>query len=183
MNDRGDRADGRSAIFPTPSLFASRRLVAVHSSKILPEDCDVRSIRLTSILVPLVLAACAPGVGPRPEPGPAIERSEILWDTWGVPHVYGRTVEDVAYGYGWAQAQLHGDAILRLYGLARGRGAEYWGERFAASDRTMRQMGIPAAGREGYEAQDPEFRGWLDAFAEGLNPDPAVHKANTAWKL
>ena len=30
-------------------------------------------------------------------------------------------------------------------------------------------MGIPEAGREGYAAQTPEFRRYLDAFAAGVN--------------
>jgi acyl-homoserine-lactone acylase len=140
----------------------------------------VRTIRLTSILLPLALAACAPGTAPAPRPQPGPPVSEILWDTWGVPHVYGRTADDVAYGYGWAQAQAHGDAILRLYGLARGRGAEYWGERYAASDRMMRALCVPAAGREGYEAQEGEFRRWLDAFAEGMNAYARAHPDSIA---
>ena len=145
----------------------------------------MRTFRLTSIsiLLPLGLAAaCAPlsAPAPRPQPGPSIEQSEILWDTWGVPHVYGRTVEDVGYGFGWAQAQAHGNAILRLYGMARGRGAEYWGERFAAGDRMMRAVGIPQAGRAGYEAQEGEFRRWLDAFAEGVNAYARAHPDSIA---
>ncbi len=54
---------------------------------------------------------------------------EILWDRYGVPHIYGRDIPAVFYGYGWAQAQSHANRILRLYGEARGRGAEYWGPR------------------------------------------------------
>jgi acyl-homoserine-lactone acylase len=125
------------------------------------------------IILPLALAACT--VAPPPETGPRVERSEVLWDTWGVPHVYGRTVEDVGYGYGWAQAQAHGDALLRLYGLARGRAAEYWGERHAAADRIMRTMGIPDAGRVGYEAQEGAFRRYLEAFAAGVNAYARAH--------
>jgi acyl-homoserine-lactone acylase len=135
----------------------------------------MRILRFVSVLLPLAFSAgCARAGGPPPAvPGPA--QSEILWDSWGVPHVYGRTMEDVGYGYGWAQAQLHGDAILRLYGLARGRGAEYWGERFAAADRMVRALGIPAAGREGYVAQDDGFRRYLDAFADGINAYARAH--------
>jgi acyl-homoserine-lactone acylase len=134
----------------------------------------MRILRLTFLALPLVLGACTrANSGPPRSPAPA--QSEILWDTWGVPHVYGRTAEDVGYGYGWAQAQLHGNAILRLYGLARGRGAEYWGAAFAPSDRIMRTMGIPTAGREGYEAQDDDFRRYLDAFAAGVNAFAAAH--------
>lgn len=139
----------------------------------------MRIFRLSSIPL-LALAACAPAstAGPRPQPGPPV--SEILWDTWGVPHVYGRTAEDVGYGYGWAQAQAHGDAILRLYGMARGRGAEYWGARFAPADRMMRAVGIPQAGREGYAAQDDAFRRYLDAFAAGVNAYARAHPERIA---
>jgi acyl-homoserine-lactone acylase len=134
----------------------------------------MRILRLILLALPLVVGACsrASSLPPR---SPAPVQSEILWDTWGVPHVYGRTAEDVGYGYGWAQAQAHGNAILRLYGLARGRGAEYWGERYAGSDRIARQMGIPAAGQAGYEAQDDGFRRYLDAFAAGVNAYAAAH--------
>ncbi|MBL8120800.1 MAG: penicillin acylase family protein, partial [Anaerolineae bacterium] len=56
------------------------------------------------------------------------EQPEILWDTWGVPHIFSPTNEGLFYAFGWAQAQNHADLILRLYGEARGRAAEYWGE-------------------------------------------------------
>ena len=52
---------------------------------------------------------------------------EVLWDEWGVPHIFAPDNEGIFYGYGWAQAHLHADAILQLYGEARGRAAEYWG--------------------------------------------------------
>ena len=135
----------------------------------------MRILRRPSVLLSLALiVGCGrPAATQTPPPGPA--HSEILWDTWGVPHVYGQTVEDVGYGYGWAQAQAHGDAILRLYALARGRAAEYWGEPYAASDRMMRALGIPAAGRAGYAAQDGGFRRYLDAFAEGFNAYARAH--------
>ena len=50
---------------------------------------------------------------------------EILWDTYGVPHVYGKTETGVFYGFGYAQAQSHGNLLIHLYGEARGRAAEY----------------------------------------------------------
>ncbi|MEN6311668.1 MAG: penicillin acylase family protein, partial [Acidobacteriota bacterium] len=48
------------------------------------------------------------------------DRAEILWDTWGVPHIFSKDVRGLFYGFGWAQMQAHGDVILRLYGQARG---------------------------------------------------------------
>jgi len=118
-------------------------------------------------------ALLATACGPR---GPAApERDEILWDTWGVPHVYGTTEEAVFRGFGWAQMASHGNLILRLYGQARGRAAEYWGEDYLDSDRWVRMMGIPGRGRAWLETQTPRFRRNLEAFAAGMNAYAAAH--------
>lgn len=55
-------------------------------------------------------------------------KSEILWDNYGVPHIYGNTTEEMYYGFGWSQMHSHANLILQLYGQARGRAAEYWGK-------------------------------------------------------
>lgn len=58
-------------------------------------------------------------------------QNEILWDSYGVPHIYSESEEGAFYGFGWAQAHSHGNLILRLYGQARGKGAEYWAKNTA----------------------------------------------------
>jgi acyl-homoserine-lactone acylase len=107
-------------------------------------------------------------------------RAEILWDTWGVPHIYADSSEGLFYAYGQAQMHSHGDKVLRLYGVARGRAAEYWGEDYLASDRFFRRMGVPNAGRAGYADQTPEFRRFLDAFAAGVNDYAREHPERIA---
>jgi acyl-homoserine-lactone acylase len=91
--------------------------------------------------------------------------------------VYGKDAEGLFRAFGWAQMQSHGDLILRLYGQARGRAAEYFGEKYLESDRYVRTMGIPARSREWYEAQNPTMRGYLDAFAAGINTYAKEHPA------
>lgn len=103
------------------------------------------------------------------------DKNEILWDTWGVPHIYGKTHEELFYAFGWAQMHSHGDLILRLYGQARGRAAEYWGQRYLASDEYVRTMGVPERSPVWYEAQSPQFRANLDAFAKGMNDYAQKH--------
>src|SRR6478672_10933105 len=88
----------------------------------------MKPIRLSiNLIVMLLLLAPAIAVA-QTEALP--EHPEILWDTWGVPHIYAPTNEGLFYAFGWAQAQNHGDLILKLYGQARGRAAEYWGADF-----------------------------------------------------
>jgi len=102
-------------------------------------------------------------------PASSLERTEILWDRWGVPHIYGKDTQGLFQAFGWAQMQSHGDLILRLYGQARGRAAEYFGEKYLESDQYVRTMGIPARAKEWYKQQNPTMQGFLDAFAGGIN--------------
>src|SRR4051812_23570751 len=93
-----------------------------------------------------------------PTNGASTGGAEILWDTWEVPHIFAPDDESLFYGYGWAQAHNHGDAILRLYGAVRGRSAEYWGESGLVGDRYILTMGIPERAQEWYVAQSPSMR-------------------------
>ncbi len=36
---------------------------------------------------------------------------EILWDQYGIPHIYAQNPDDLFYAYGWAQAHAHGDLL------------------------------------------------------------------------
>jgi acyl-homoserine-lactone acylase len=104
-----------------------------------------------------------------------LTRAEILWDTYGIPHVYAKDTKSLFRAFGWAQMQSHGNLILRLYGQARGRAAEYWGEKYLESDRWVRTMGIPIRADSWYDAQSPTFRSYLDAFAAGINSYAQEH--------
>lgn len=134
--------------FPTPLLYGSALLVLV-----------------------LGLSGCSNS----PTDQSAGEQTEILWDTWGVPHIFATNNSNLFYALGWAQARSHGNLILRLYGQARGRGAEYWGEAYLARDRWVRMMGIPKRAEDWYEAQDIQWKQYLDAFAQGINDYARKH--------
>ncbi|RYG32845.1 MAG: acylase, partial [Burkholderiales bacterium] len=108
---------------------------------------------------------------------PAPSTNEILWDIYGVPHVFGKDAGAVFYGFGYAQAQSHANEILRLYGEARGRGAEYWGETYEDTAVYLIKNDVPARAKLWYDAQEPEFRSSLDAFARGMNDYAAAHPA------
>ena len=102
----------------------------------------------------IILTACA-SAGPTPEaaapvavvaeltPEAPAPKGEILWDTYGVPHIYGSDAETVFYGYGYAQANSHANTIFRLYGEARGKGAEYWGAAYEDTTRWLIMNGVP----------------------------------------
>jgi len=133
--------------------------------------------RLTLALVvgvPVLAGACS---------APARSRAEILWDRYGVPHIFASDAEGLAYGFGWAQMQAHGDLILRLYAEARGRAAEYWGEDHADTDRWVRRMGVPSRAAEWYGSLDTAERALVDAFTAGLNDYAAANARRLADEL
>jgi acyl-homoserine-lactone acylase len=101
--------------------------------------------------------------------------TEILWDTWGTPHIYAEDSPGLFYAFGWAQAHNHGDLLLRLYAQARGRGAEVYGEGFLPSDRVIRTFGLHERGTVWYGEQTADFHANLDAFAAGVNAYAALH--------
>ncbi len=112
--------------------------------------------------------SCSSGV-------PAIEKTEILWDSYGIPHIFAPNNKDLFYAFGWAQAHSHGDLLLKLFGEARGRSAEYWGEDSLEIDRWVLTNGIPERSRAWKEAQDPEFLSYLEAFVSGINDYAEKH--------
>jgi acyl-homoserine lactone acylase PvdQ len=134
-----------------------------------------RWMALTALVVSLALGVAACG-GSAPAAATATPtKNEILWDRYGVPHVYGASTAAVFYGYGYAQAQSHADEILRLYGEARARGAEYWGEKYEDTAVWLVKNDVPARSKSWYDAQDPAFKANLDAFAKGMNDYAAAH--------
>lgn len=142
----------------------------------LPFPHPVRLLRRgLALLLGLVLVLLT-GTCTLPATPPA--QTEILWDTYGVPHVYGKDEAGLFYAFGWAQMHSHGDALLRLYGQARGQGAEYWGEDYRESDQWVRTMGIPERAVDWYTQQSPAFQRNLKAFADGIN---AYAEAHPGW--
>ncbi|NUQ04841.1 MAG: acylase [Anaerolineae bacterium] len=120
----------------------------------------------------VVLLLALPGLAQDAAPAPG---TEILWDTWGVPHIYAEDSASLFYGFGWAQMQNHADAILRLYGRARGEAARYWGSAFVESDLLTHTVGVPEIAQAHYDAQSEAFRSYIDAFVAGMNAYADAH--------
>jgi acyl-homoserine-lactone acylase len=115
-------------------------------------------MKLAAVILIAALGLCA-----------APKNVEILWDSFGVPHVYAQDKAGMFYGYGYAQMQSHANLILKLYGESRGRGAEYWGPKGLELDKWVHVNQIPNRAENWYRQQTPEFKQYLIAFANGMN--------------
>src|SRR5262245_51376610 len=116
----------------------------------------------------LALALLTASNGPRAAAAPA-KGTEILWDTFGIPHIFASDHPSLFHAYGYAQMEGHAELLIRLYAQARGRAAEFYGDSYLASDRWVRTTGIPVKARQWAALQTPEFGALIRAFADGLN--------------
>jgi acyl-homoserine-lactone acylase len=102
-------------------------------------------------------------------------RAEILWDSYGVPHIYAHDRRELAHAFGWAQMQNHGDLLLRLYAQARGRASELLGPEYLAEDRWTWTVGIPDLAARDWALQRPAMRAHIEAFVAGINDFAKQH--------
>lgn len=131
-------------------------------------------------LIAAALTACGPGNTPDGDEGSAATQASgnapesasrfnatIRWDEWGIPHIRAGDEASLFYAQGWTHARNHAELLVRNYGIARARAAEYWGEEHLESDRWFRLIRLPERAAEAYENLPRDVRHWLDAFAEG----------------
>jgi penicillin amidase len=93
----------------------------------------------------------------------------IYRDTYGVPHVFGRTDAATVFGFAYAQAEDNFWRVEENFILALGRGAELYGEEALNEDRLNHALEIPRLAREEYARLDPKIRSLCDAYAAGFN--------------
>ena len=101
--------------------------------------------------------------------------TEILWDEWGVPHIYSDNNEDLMYAFGWAQTHNHANLILELIAGSRGQGAKFFGASKVPSDMLVHSLQIPEKAARYLEDQPDEMRAILSGFARGVNDYAAAN--------
>lgn len=101
---------------------------------------------------------------------------DIVRDKWGVPHIYGKTDADAAYGLAWASCEDDFATVQRLLLAVKGRLAEVDGKNGAILDF----LSFIAASQEVVEAAydtafTPEFKKIIDGYRDGLNAYAAAY--------
>ena len=93
----------------------------------------------------------------------------IYRDTYGVPHVFGRTDASTVFGFAYAQAEDNFWRVEENFISALGRLSEIYGEGHLNEDRRNHALEIPRLAREEYQRLDPHMRAMCDGFAAGFN--------------
>lgn len=135
---------------------------------------------LSALVLAAVLVACQSAPAPAPSSATTATAgggTEILWDKYGIPHIFAPDHKSLFKAYAYAQMEAHSELLVRLYAQARGRGAEYYGERYLASDKWVRTNGLYDTAKQWSTSQSPEFAPLIESFAAGLNQWADEHKA------
>jgi acyl-homoserine lactone acylase PvdQ len=93
----------------------------------------------------------------------------IVRDTWGIPHVYGKTDADAVFGVVYAQAEDDFNRVETNYLNAMGRLAEAEGEAQIYRDLRMKLFIDPADLKAHYEKSPEWLQSLMNAWADGLN--------------
>lgn len=103
------------------------------------------------------------------------ERVWITRDTWGIPHIEGRTDADAVFGMMYAQAEDDFARIEANYLTALGRTAEAEGEDALWADLRQRLYVDPHVLKATYDTSPAWLKTLMNAWADGLNFYLATH--------
>lgn len=95
--------------------------------------------------------------------------SVIARDRYGVPHIFGKTDPDVAYGVAYAHAEDDFATLQEAVAMTRGRLGAISGADGAKVDYTLALLGARETAHRDYDKQPADVRALLDAYASGLN--------------
>jgi len=132
------------------------------------------------LAVVATLTACEPG-GMDFDREAAIARGEefqvtIIRDEYGMPHIYGETDADTAYGLAFVHMEDDYPTLVEAMLGARGQIAAVQGRDGAPIDYIVRLLGVWEDVEAKYESDlSPEVRALCEAYADGINHFGALH--------
>lgn len=124
------------------------------------------------------VVGCGPSMPPRETliPPQGKYDTKILRDTWGVPHVFGKTDADVAYGLGYAHAEDDFETIQDSLLMTRGVRAQYKGRSEAQTDYLIKLFRFNEIVADKYHTDlSEDVRKICEAYADGVNHYAALH--------
>lgn len=105
----------------------------------------------------------------------------VIRDTWGIPHVYGKTDADAVFGLMYAQCEDDFNRVEMNYIEKLGRLAELNGEANLYSDLYLKLIIDSAEAVADYNNSPAWMKKLLNSFADGINfylfKNPGVHPA------
>ena len=112
-----------------------------------------------------------------------ISQVEIARDEFGVPHIFGKTDADVAYGLAWAHAEDDFETIQMTVLAGKGLAGRVFGEQGAAIDFFVNLLETRQIAKEKYEESlSTEFKKVLEGYAAGMNDFAYAHPEEVLYQ-
>lgn len=116
------------------------------------------------------------------------DKVEVIYDNYGVPHIYAQNEEDLFYAFGYVHAQDRLFQMELIRRLADGRLAELFGEKAVASDKFFRTLGLRKHAQWTIDSlvrknPDAPFVKAAEAYVKGINQYMAQGKAPLEFTL
>ncbi|MDE1467023.1 acylase [Aurantiacibacter sp. D1-12] len=96
-------------------------------------------------------------------------RAEIVRSEFGVPHIFGETDADVAFGVAIAHAEDDFSTLQDVIAMARGRYGAIAGEQGAAVDYAYHLLDARGTAERQFGGLPPDTQALFNAYATGLN--------------
>jgi acyl-homoserine-lactone acylase len=109
---------------------------------------------------------------------PKINTSDvtIVRDSFGIPHIFGKTDADVAYGLAWANAEDAFDITQDLIYTGKGFMGRREGISGAKTDFFVHAIGAADLVDKKFDTDlTPEFKKYLDGYVQGVNAYAKAH--------
>jgi len=101
---------------------------------------------------------------------------DIIRDAYGVPHIFGKTDPEVAYGLAWAHAEDDFATIQQSLMAGKAMLAQYKGKKGASIDYIIHLLRIPELVEAKYETDlSSDYKKLLEGYCAGLNAFAAAH--------
>jgi acyl-homoserine-lactone acylase len=124
------------------------------------------------LVLAVVCASCAPQAAADKDVTAWEKQAQgitIIRDTWGIPHIYGKTDADAVFGVIYAQAEDDFNRVETNFINSQGRLAEAEGESEIYRDLRMKIFIDPADMKAQYEKSPAWLKSLMNGWADGLN--------------
>ena len=124
-------------------------------------------ISLFSLFATYLLAQDFPKINPL--------NINIARDEWGVPHIFGNTDAEAAYGLAWANAEDAFEEMQEILMVGKGLMGKYEGVKGAEADYFAHVIQAESLVEEKINTLPYEFLQYLDGYAQGINKYAALY--------
>lgn len=107
---------------------------------------------------------------------------DIVRDKWGVPHIYGKTDAEAAYGLAWANAEDAYEVMQELLIMGKGKSGIHQGKSGAEIDFFRHVIQAEAIVKQELPNMPDDFLKYIDGYVQGANAYAAKFPEEVAVK-